>query len=197
MSRADVSNALPELQAAYHGLQAAMAAHGATFHVAAFGGLRTESDTVLIKGYRAADYAKEVATHGAKWAEAHPIGQWRPIAKFGNSFHNYGAAFDVAIDSLGSFASRDAMLAEMGRACIALGLRWGGNFAKSESSGPDPAHFELALTLAEVKERWENPGNNPLYPDEPRVRARAGFTTWATIAVVALIAFLIVLARRF
>jgi D-alanyl-D-alanine carboxypeptidase len=79
------------------------------------------------------------------------VGQWRPIAAFGQSYHNYGAALDLRIVSRPTTLGTDAKaLAKLGALATACGLRWGGNFATKV----DPPHFELAVPLSEAQRLW-------------------------------------------
>lgn len=179
-----IDKALPETQDAFRQLKAHADSLGMTIHVLATGGVRTQSDTALYMAYRAADYAAECAVNPA--TRHIPIGQWRPIAPYGHSFHNYGAAFDIAFDELGDYSYDDA-LASLGGIASVFGLRWGGTFAKTETSGPDPVHFELDISLDEAKARWAATG-----PHSP-----AGFVTWAALAVTIVIGVIIFLFKRY
>ncbi len=69
-------------------------------------------------------------------------------AGFGNSPHNYGAAFDCApiIDGKLCWPEEKTLWNEIGKAGMASGLEWGGNF-KSIMDNP---HFQLPA--------WRNMG---------------------------------------
>lgn len=146
-----LAGTLPELQSAYAQLSAIGAAHGITIAVADFGGIRTEADTNRILGYRQADYNAAVRA-GSIRADT-TLQQFRPINAFGSSWHNYGAAFDVSISSRPSNLSEYDAQKMLGQYAPSLGLRWGGLF-----KNPDPPHFELALTLDDVKRRYAASG---------------------------------------
>lgn len=194
-----IDAALPELREAFGKLSDYAKSLGMTIHVLGTGGVRTQADTALYKSYRAADYAVAVAKNPA--LARIPIGQWRPIADFGKSFHNYGAAFDIEFgsgtlpgtegyvserDGLYGF-TRDFALETLGEYAQSIGLRWGGNFKASQTTGPDPVHFELAMTLDAAKARWAATG-----PHSP-----AGFITWAALGIAFGFGLLILLLRKF
>ena len=88
-----LQGALPETVAAWNALESAAMAQGIAFTLNDFGGVRTPADTALILQYRETDYAAALA------ADTIPadttISQFRPIAPYGQSYHDYGAAFDV------------------------------------------------------------------------------------------------------
>lgn len=66
------------------------------FTTADYGGVRTEEDTAKILRYREAEYALYLKRCAAKEpAEIpKPINEWRKIAPFGKSHHNWGCARD-------------------------------------------------------------------------------------------------------
>lgn len=139
--RNSISSALPQLIAAEAALHARADALGIGYRIADFGGVRTEADTAIIIGYRAADYAAAIA-HDPSVALI-PINTWRPIAPFGSSYHNYGAAFDVLITSTPDGMSAASALQTLKSLAPSVGLR---------SNVPnDPPHFELPITLDEAK----------------------------------------------
>lgn len=109
---------------------------GATF--------RTESDTTRDMRNREIEYA----AYAAKTANPLPINTWRPIAPYGKSFHNYGAAADWKIIKNGgrTDAAIERIVADEAPAC---GLRSGLSFN-------DGKHIEVALTLAEARQLYES-----------------------------------------
>lgn len=145
--RNSLDGALPQLLAGLNQLRARASALGISFDIADFGGVRSQADTVLIMAYRAADYAAAVVADPS--VSDIPINTWRPIAPFGSSMHNYGAAFDVKITRApGSFGSA---LQQLKAAAPSCGLR---------SNVPnDPPHFELPISLDEARAQWEAQGN--------------------------------------
>lgn len=147
--RNSIDAALPALRAGYNQLQARANALGITFTIADFGGIRTQADTVLIMAYRAADYAAAIVADPS--VSNTPINDWRPIAPFGSSYHNYGAAFDVKITSAPAGISFDDALQQLKLAAPACGLR-------SEVPN-DPPHFELPISLDEARAQWQALGN--------------------------------------
>ncbi len=146
-----LTGVLPDLARAYQLLTDAASVDGITFTVAPFGGLRTAADTAKILHYREQDYHQAVLANPD--TARIPIGQWRPIAPWGASYHNFGAAFDVKILRDGGLGQEGALrrLAEYGQD---FGLRWGGTFPRTAHSGPDYPHFELAIPLTTAKAKW-------------------------------------------
>lgn len=160
---ASLNGTLPELQSAYAQLAAIGAAHGVTIAVADFGGIRTEADTNRILGYRQADYNAAVKAGSVRPDTT--LQQFRPINAFGTSFHNYGAAFDVLIVGRPSNMSEYDAQKMLGQYAPSLGLRWGGLFKNA-----DPPHFELAMTLDEVKRRYASSGGSVSAPTTPTLQ---------------------------
>ncbi len=142
-----LASALPETLAAWDALTALAAAQGITFALNDFGGVRTPADTTLIEQYRQTDFNAAVAS-GAIPADT-TLNHFRPIAPWGHSFHDYGAAFDI--DPVSYPGTYDQAVQTLGSLAPQAGLRWGGNF-----SNPDLPHFELAITLADASARWSN-----------------------------------------
>lgn len=151
---------LPELRAAEAGMRAQATREGITYDIADFGGLRTQSDTTTILGYRAREYATYVAQQKAKGLKPVDIDTFRPIAPFGLSYHNYGAAFDVLIIGAPPGMSFAQALIHLSAMAPTYGLRWGGLFPK-----PDAPHFELAQPLAVVEAKWKAYTSPPSLPD--------------------------------
>lgn len=155
---------LKELSDKHTAMEARLLAQNVRFKIAPFGLLRSEGDTARILGYRDADYAKYVAAlkKANPNAKPQPKEEWRKIAPFGLSYHNYGGAFDVEITSVDgvevyrtptpaalwkSNPNRAATLYEKGMAAarhtgIAVGL------ARIHDDDP---HFQLPYSLVEVK----------------------------------------------
>jgi hypothetical protein len=142
---------------------------GITFTTADFGGVRSQADTTRILGYREAEYAKYVAAKKAAGQNPVAIGVFRPIAPFGKSYHNYGAARDVRpltykgkvvatigfpgspakiIDHAGFQAAHDRLdsLAESDPILKAK-LKIGDYFN-------DEPHFELRIPLDDARKRY-------------------------------------------
>lgn len=147
MTSTSLAGALPELRAAYDQLTTFGLAHGISFRVADFGGVRTQADTTLIKSYRTADYQQALNAGAIKPDTT--VQQFRPINDFGSSWHNYGAAFDVFIVSKPAGLTEYDAKKQLGSFAPTLGLRWGGRF-----TNPDTPHFELAIPLSEAKARY-------------------------------------------
>jgi len=121
---------------------------GVSIGVADFGGIRTQADTNQILAYRNADYAK-AANAGAIPAGL-SLDAFRPVAPFGQSFHNFGAAFDVAVIARPASMSAGDVLARLGAYAPSIGLRWGGTF-----SNPDTPHFELAVPITQAQTLYQ------------------------------------------
>jgi hypothetical protein len=144
-----LSGALPETVAAYDALDQYARSVGIGIALADFGGLRTLSDTTRILGYRQQDFDAAVAA-GQVSADT-TLNQFRPIAPFGSSYHNYGAAFDITIQSRPASMTTDQALRTLASYAPSIGLRWGGTFRN-----PDPPHFELAITLAAAQAKYKS-----------------------------------------
>ena len=139
---------------------------------------RTVMDDVL--GYRDADYANYKANGGTL-----TIQQFRPIAPWGKSYHDFGAARDLVFSGNGYMSDADAQNIA-GELAPDVGLKWGGLF-----TNPDPAHFQLDESLAQVQQEWSDytGGTNLPHQDAP--------SGLATIALVgAVLALPLIAARR-
>jgi hypothetical protein len=141
-----LASALPELRAAELRLRKNANQHGITYVIAEFGGIRSQADTTQAMTYREADYAVYLRNAKAANHTTVDINTFRPIAPFGNSFHNYGAAFDVFITSVPEGRTQSWGLEIMKVAAQSVGLR---------SNVPnDPPHFELPVSLSDAKAKW-------------------------------------------
>lgn len=142
----------PELAAKLAQLADLADNEGIFFTTADFGGVRTEADTTRIMKYRTDDYAIYVRNLKAKNPRAvpTPIGKWRPIAPFGSSFHNYGAARDLKVTKMPDSFSEAEAQRRLGVLAAKLGLIWGGNW----KGKVDPPHMQLNITLAQARARW-------------------------------------------
>jgi hypothetical protein len=145
----DLTGCLPDLVDAYNALSAYLAGQGITTGIADDGGFRTEADTTRILGYRLADYNKDHGLPLDTVQSTSVLNQYRPIAPYGESFHDFGAAFDLAIVARPSGMSQYAALAMAGAYAPQIGLRWGGEF-----ENPDPPHFELDVSLATAQDLY-------------------------------------------
>lgn len=185
--RNSIAGALPSLITAYGLLQARAHAIGIDFDIADFGGVRTYADTVLIMGYRAADYAVAVA-HDPSLINT-PINTWRPIAPFGQSMHNYGAAFDVKITKTPQGVSSDSALSQLKSIAPDVGL--------SSDVPNDPPHFELPISLDDAKAQWEAQGNaDPTDNPVLRVITPENAVAASSVAVVVGLILALAAARR-
>lgn len=144
---ATLAGVLPELAVAEAKLRALAAARGLVYTVADFGGVRSEADTTRILKYRADDYAVYVAAQKKAGRVPVSIDVFRPIAPFGSSMHNYGAAFDAEMVR--------GTLEQLGALAPQAGLKWGGTFTTRK----DFPHFELPISLADARAKWAARGN--------------------------------------
>ena len=142
---ATLDGTLPQLQQAVAKLERLAAARGVSVQVNDFGGYRDAADTQTIQYYRQADY--DAALESGQIPTYETIDQFRPLAEFGTSYHNYGAAADLsplAWPSGRSYAWAVQQLAEL---APAAGLR-------QPLPTTDPAHFELPISLDQAAQLW-------------------------------------------
>lgn len=92
-SLAQLSACLPELREREALLDARCQMEGIVYRIADFGGMRNVEQTARILRYREADYRAAIAADPR--VARIPITVWRAIAPYGQSRHNFGAAFDV------------------------------------------------------------------------------------------------------
>lgn len=149
-----IAKALPQLIHAEQQLAEKAAAHGITYSIAEFGGVRTEADTTKILKWREQEYPAYVKQIRDAGKTPLAIEKWRPIAPFGNSYHNFGAAFDVRITKKPAGMTTDAALALLGSLAPSCGLKWGHAF------GDDP-HFELSGPIGTWRSAWAEMGKQP------------------------------------
>lgn len=118
---------------------------GISIGIAEYGGFRVLEDLEEILAFRSSEFEKAVAA--GEISASTDINAWRPIAPYGHSFHNYGAAFDIRVKAGGGAGYTDEQVfAIAGTFAPALGLRWGGTFPN-----PDDDHFELNVSLAQAR----------------------------------------------
>lgn len=144
------AGSLPQTQQAYAALAVALGVRGISITLAPFGGTRTEADTSLILSYRQNDYNHEHGLPADTVTDVTVLNRYRPIAPYGESYHNYGAAFDILITGRPSGMTLDGAYATAGDLAPSLGLRWGGNFPN-----PDQRHFELDESLADARAQYD------------------------------------------
>lgn len=150
---AALAGTLPELRDKEKLMRAQATAEGIAYVVADYGAVRTQADTNTILGYRDKDYAAYVAA--AQRAGKTPVSKntFRPIAPFGSSYHNAGAAFDARIIGFPAAKMTGAQaVARLGAIGEEAGLRWGGHFPPGSVDEP---HFELAISLPDAAARWK------------------------------------------
>lgn len=144
-----IPGALPQTQDAYAALSAALVPRGISITLAPYGGTRTEADTNLILQYRQNDYNHDNGLPADTVTDVDTLNRYRPIAPYGESYHNYGAAFDILITGRPSGMTLTGAYEAAGELAPSLGLRWGGNFPN-----PDIRHFELDESLADAAAQY-------------------------------------------
>lgn len=182
-------DALPALTSAIDQLAQLAANDGIEFTIADFGGTRTQADTTTILGYRDADYAVYVRNAQANGQTPVSIQRFRPIAPWGKSYHDFGAARDLAITAKPDGWSDGDAFTQLATYAPQLGLKWGGSFPN-----PDPDHFELDESLAQAAADWSayTGGTN-----EPKSNLALGGASLGALLVLAAIALpLVVRAWR-
>lgn len=175
-----IADALPQLIAAEQKLSTAAAVRGITYRIAAYGGVRSQADTTKILAIRDIEYAAYVKAKQAKGETPIPINDWRRVAPFGNSYHNFGAAFDIEIVTKPAAMTNAQALAALGALAGSCGLKWGHAF------GDDP-HFELSGPIGTWKSAWEERGRTP---------GQQGVASVAVLGTLAVIALLLLGVMR-
>jgi hypothetical protein len=137
---------LPQLRTAERRLRMLAQQMGISYALAQYGGMRTQADTTQILGYRINDYRAAIKKNPN--VARIPIDTWRPIAPFGRSLHNWGAAFDIIITAAPPGWTASKALAALGAFAPQAGLRWGGTFS---SDRLDPPHFELPMSVVDAR----------------------------------------------
>src|ERR1041385_1591936 len=156
-ARSFLSDALPELQTAYGSLEAGAAAQGISIDVmdtrqtmgTMVSVVRSESDTAQVLAIRQNDF--NAAVRAGQVPADTTLQAFRPVAPYGHSFHNFGAAVDVDIVARPGGMTADQAYRVLGSLASSCGLRWGGTF-----TNPDPAHFELDVSLARAHAMWDS-----------------------------------------
>lgn len=140
-----------ELTAAIEKMRGLARAEGIEFATAAYGGVRTEADTIRILKYRDDDYAVYLRNLAASHPGEIPVPKttWRPINPFGTSMHNYGCARDLKITAMPVSFSESEAFRRLGILAPQCGLKWGGTFHRV-----DTPHFELAISIEQARDRW-------------------------------------------
>ncbi len=155
-------DALPELTQAWYTLEQLAATHGVQIGIADDGGFRTQADTTRDVGYRDTEYAAYVQTQKAAGRPVQSENVWRPIAPYGSSYHNYGAARDFTIVIKPSSMTTDAAMALVRSLAPAAGLR------AIYPGTNDPPHLELPISLDDAAQRWSDyqAGTGPYATDD-------------------------------
>ncbi len=171
--------ALPELTFSLGELQAIAKKEGIEFRVADYGGLRTQSDTTQIMQYRDADWNAAIKKDpGLKTRTTKE--KWRPIAQWGTSMHNYGAAFDVLITAYPKGKSGLWALNWLADHAEQVGLVNGRSFG-------DPPHFEIPGGLETARRRWKEESGTSVFG----FASPAALSSLAVIALAILFYFLV------
>ena len=139
------TEALPELLSLWNGVESTAAAEGIAIGIADFGGFRTEGDTALILQYRVDDYNADLSA--GRISPTLSLQDYRPIAPYGQSWHDYGAARDFKIVSKPASLSTDDAIARVDTIAESIGLRTGASYG-------DPWHLELAVPLDQAAAMW-------------------------------------------
>lgn len=144
-----LDGARPELLSALTALRAVVAQEhpGLEFTIANYGGMRTAADTALILQYRDIDFAAAVRADPTL-PQRISIDDWRPIAPYGRSMHNYGAAFDVRVTKTPAGLSNLAALNIIKDYADVVGLVDGRDYG-------DPPEFALPGGLAAAKAAYQ------------------------------------------
>ena len=163
-----LAGTLPQLQAAYTRLEQLAAQAGISVTVNDYGGFRDAADTARILFYRQADY--DAALQAGDIPPYETIDQFRPVAEYGESFHDYGAAVDVSPMAWPASESYDWAVAQLGAFAPRAGLR-------QPLPTTDPAHFELPVSLADAQAMYAAAGGSgaPLQT--------AGVPLWLALAL--------------
>jgi hypothetical protein len=146
-------DALPELEVRWDATVSDSAGEGVDIEIADFGGFRTEADTAKILKFKQDDYKAYADAARAAGHVPIPItGPWddgssRPIAAYGESYHDFGGARDFTIAHYPSGMSYESAVSRVQAIAEANGLRSG------HSYGDDP-HLELRVTLPELQQMW-------------------------------------------
>jgi hypothetical protein len=180
-----LEGARPELLAALDALRAIADQQGVKFRIADFGGLRTAADTSLILGYRDADWAAAVRANPTL-AKTTTKEKWRPIAPWGASMHNYGAAFDVVVTEAPAGWSKLAALNFLKDQSDAIGLVDGRDFG-------DGPHFELPGGLAAAKAAWQKMTGTSFFQS---LSESTSVLSLGLIATFAVVVYFLVIRRK-
>lgn len=176
---------LPELQALYYALVARLSPLGVSVQINDYGGFRTEADTSAILAARQTDYAHAVASGAIPSSES--LDQFRAIAPYGESWHDYGAALDLSPLAWPSTETQSTAQAQLVAAAEAVG------FAHPLPAS-DPAHFTLPVSLAQAKSLYQQ-----YYGSDPVAAAFVGDANrswWRVVLVGGVVAFGVWLASR-
>lgn len=173
-----IKGALPQLIVAEQRLSQLAATKGIRYRIAPFGGVRSQADTTRILEYRDADYTAYVSALQPGQKQI-PKEQWRKIAPFGTSYHNYGAAFDIQITTKPQGVTNAQALGIVGSLAEQAGLQWGADFG-------DEPHFQLRVTLQKASQLWQAAGKTP----------GIGATPVAVLGVVSIIGLLLFVMLR-
>lgn len=144
-SDTSLDGTLPQLQQAVAKLEQLAAGRGISVELNRFGGYRDAATTQQILYYRQADY--DAALESGEIPPSETIDQFRPIAEFGTSFHNYGAAADLSPLAWPASESYAWAVQQLGQLAPAAGLR-------QPLPATDPAHFELPVSLDQAQQLY-------------------------------------------
>lgn len=128
-----IITSLPELRDKESAFRVAMDGVGMAYNLPEYAGVRTPAQQAQLVQWR-----DEAVAQGQRWY---------PVAAPGNTYHEYGAAFDITITTPANPGDAEYVLAaEVG---TGVGLTAGYFFKR-----PDPFHFELPYPLTQVQQLW-------------------------------------------
>lgn len=151
-------------------MRAYATSNGIKYHIANFGGARTEQIVAQLIRWR-----DEAVAAGEPWYRVSPF----TVGK-----HARGAAFDIRIDETPEGMTDDEAYAFLGKQAPQFGLIWGGRFRTSASQpAADPFHFESQQSLMQLDARWAEWVKDPKFP--------RGFIDIPTMIVLAIVGVII------
>jgi len=121
-------------------------------------GLRLEAQALArrsLKALKAAGYDARIISGTRTYAEQNALyrqgrfGNAGPVvtrARGGQSWHNFGLAWDLGLFNGGAYVTSDAKYRQAATVAKVAGLEWGGNWA----SFPDFPHYQVAAEMRSI-----------------------------------------------
>ena len=162
---------LPDLQAAFQNLEDALGAVGVSVRINDWGGFRTAADTATLAAMRQSGEASG------------------PLAPYGQSYHDYGAAVDVSPLAWPSGMTYAEAVQAIADAAPVAGLR-------QPLPETDPSHLELPISLAQAAAEYNAMvagGGGTL--SEVTSAALAPSALLDVVIIVAIVGGVVILAR--